>query len=139
VTEDDQALSLNPETFDLGWQPVIATVRSTADCMVNFLGPDVDSRVSWDHSMFVNPGDGWQFMDAIDVPDGSLLYGGTLNPDTRESFFVISDFITTVEPVGEEVACISLPEWHTILTKRNHKVLWTGNCRCHWIPVPALQ
>ena len=30
---------------------------------------------------------------------------------------------------------VELPKWHVLLVRRNGKVVWSGNCRCDWIPV----
>ena len=30
--------------------------------------------------------------------------------------------------------CVEISEWHTLLVRRNGRVVWSGNCRCTWIP-----
>lgn len=39
-----------------------------------------------------------------------------------------------VQERQERVACLVLPEWHTLLVRRNGRVAWSGNCRCAWLP-----
>ena len=36
---------------------------------------------------------------------------------------------------GRMTYCVELPEWHTLLVRRNGKVTWCGNCRCTFLPV----
>jgi len=135
VTRYDQALSLNPDTFDLGWQPVIYTIRKTADLMVQFTGPNLNHRVSDDHNLFVFVEGAWQFVEAFDVPDDAIICGG--GKSTVETYSYITDYTKTLDSIDEEVACVTLPEWHTLLARRNGKANWTGNCRCHWIPTTS--
>lgn len=73
VTRDDDALSLEPGTFDLGWQPVVDTVHRVADRMVQFSSRNFDHRVSADHNVLVDTRtsdgrSGWRFVEAEHVP-----------------------------------------------------------------------
>jgi intein/homing endonuclease len=36
---------------------------------------------------------------------------------------------------NDNVYCVELEKYHTLLARRNGKVTWTGNCRCSWTPV----
>jgi SPP1 gp7 family putative phage head morphogenesis protein len=77
----DQCLSLNPETFDLGYKPVIRTFEHKEQEMVHFLSRNFDLLVTPDHDVFCLRRErewtnkrNWEFIKAKDVKNETRFY-----------------------------------------------------------------
>ena len=76
-----QCLSLNPETHDLAYHPVIATTNHAEPEMIHFHSRNFDLLVTPDHDVYckrrkrdVPNTSKWEFIKAKDVPNESSFY-----------------------------------------------------------------
>jgi len=81
VKVNNNCLSLNPETFDLEYVPVVGTFAHKEKQMVQFLSRTFDMLVTENHQMFTLRRErkwtaprSWEFIDAITVPKESMFY-----------------------------------------------------------------
>lgn len=136
----DKCLSLNPKDFSLEYVPVIKTYEHFADGMIHFQNRagDLDLMVTPDHNVFWQPDTGiisyaeWGFIKArelLNKRSGRMYRGEDENPRWKDYIYLEDMDIAAVE-YNDTAFCVDLAKFHTLLTRRNGKVVWSGNCRC---------
>lgn len=155
----ESALSLNPHTLEPEWCAVKHAWRQMHNGnMIHFESQSVDLLVTQNHSMFVGKRrqNGckrrmqWEFHEAESLldsgefyilcdaswksQDGDIVIGKTaFTPDGFGGSY--SGKVSKV-PYRGYVYGIELERNHVLLTRRNNRVAWTGNCRCTTIADP---
>ena len=117
----EKVLSLNPETFDLEWVPIIETFQHKEEKMVHFYSHDFDLFVTLDHNVFCKHNEKWRFIKAIDVPPEALFLNN----------YKIGNVEKTIIDYNDMTYCVQLPKYHTVWVRRNGKTVWSGNCKCY--------
>jgi hypothetical protein len=95
----DRCLSLNPETFDLEYVPVVKTIsRPESSELLHFTSRDFDMKVTKDHNMFVLRRERsytahreWEFITAAKVPRESRFYRSSEWTGSADPFVMIGD------------------------------------------------
>ena len=97
VKVDEKVLSLNPETFDLEWIPVIETFQHKEEKMVHFYSRNFDLLVTLDHNVFCKRRErkhtykrDWEFIKAIDVPSETSFYRSSNWKGKEQDFIEIN-------------------------------------------------
>lgn len=123
VKVGEKVLSLNPETFNLEWLPVIETFQHKADKMVYFCSNYVDLLVTLDHNVFCKHDGKWGFVKAINTPQEAIFLGEHNNNYNNVN--------KTIVDYNDMTYCVQLPKYHTVWVRRNGKTTWSGNCMCY--------
>jgi len=139
----DWCLSLNPDTFDLKYSKVIKTYKHKPDKMIHFYNRNIDLLVTEDHNMFYQPDifEKWKFVKAKELLNhstGRMYKGFELfvedGKKTKKKYFdyiYIKNIKKEIVKYSDYAYCVDIEKFHTLLTRRNGKVLWSGNCRCN--------
>ncbi len=141
VKVGDLCLSLNPDTFKLEYVKVIKTYKHKAEKMIHFFNNQVDLMITEDHNVFYKKikEKKWEFIkakDLLNIRTGQLLLSvkrkGLLN---RRKFVLTTILFSSVKRqivnYNDWTYCVDLEKYHTLLTRRNGKMVWSGNCRCN--------
>ena len=133
----DQTLSVNPETSELCYIPVIQTFAHKERVLVHFNGNLIDLAVTPDHDMYYSP-DGQKFgmTKAVDLlakkRKGIFL---TYNFETNEFINLpLAEMNIYEEKYNDMVYCVGLEKYHILFVRRNGKMVISGNCECVLIP-----
>lgn len=99
--------------------------------MWQFKDDKVNLWVTGNHNMLCEIGGKIQLIEAYKLDSGK-----------EYSFFVGEAFQKhkfnsepKIQSYNDYVYCVELERNHTLLVRRNGKIVWSGNCRCSWIPV----
>ena len=111
--------------------------------MIHFYNRNIDLLVTEDHNMFYQPDifEKWKFVKAKELLNHSTgrMYKGfeLFVEDGKKTKKKYSDYIY-IKNIKKEIVkysdyayCVDIEKFHTLLTRRNGKVLWSGNCRCN--------
>ena len=127
---DDKVLTLNPETLETEYQKPIAYYRYRySGFMLLFEDENTNIKVTPEHNMFES---------------GKLkkaLLCEKIYQDTGKLEF-INDFNKKYEFNGlikqvkydDDVFCVEVEKYNTLLVKRKNKYTWAGNCRSTTVP-----
>lgn len=128
----DMCLSLDVETKKRNYRPVVRTYKHDEPEMVRFYSEDVDLLVTPDHSVLCSLDNEWQFMHADCVPYEAKFI--IANDSDGSGLGIVGGVKKHRVAYNKASYCVELDKWHTLLTRRNDKLVWSGNCRCTWIP-----
>lgn len=136
---DDKIYSLDPETFEADFLPYKQKVSyQYSGKMIHYTSRSFDLMVTPDHMQFVGKknknGLNWSLIPEKELPDGNYaFYRGLIWHGQSQD--IIWTFDKKEIDYNDYVYDVELPKWHVLLVRRNGKVVWSGNCRCDWIPV----
>ncbi|MFW6173396.1 MAG: phage minor head protein, partial [Elusimicrobiota bacterium] len=136
---NEKIWSLNPKTLEPEWVNYKDFIKRKADKIVCYKSHTLDTAVTPDHNQFVkfrkkqkgrkDAGE-WKLVQEKDLPDeGFNFYTGKEEIKREELAREEKDY-------NDFVYDVELEKNHILLTRRNGKVLWSGNCRSTLLYIP---
>ncbi|WP_408954741.1 minor capsid protein [Natroniella sp. ANB-PHB2] len=127
----EKIFSRNPDDLEVGYLPYDKFISYQYEGpMYHLTGDSLDLMVTPDHNQPILENGRMiikSMKEVVKQKDFSLL--------TSESKINSNNLNIKRVDYSGMVYDVELPKWHILLVRRNGKTVWSGNCRCAWLPV----
>lgn len=152
VLKGTQVLTLEPESKNLEWGKVVETVSYEVDEMVSLTNKQgsFDMMITSDHPFFGYTRIDGNFdpvtINGVDSLDNNFMFYSSYIPDNgwdgakelTPQYKMFRNISAEVVSYDGMVYDLEVDRNHTILTRRNGRVVWGSNCKCTLIPIVRL-
>lgn len=134
LTESDKVLTLDYDNMKTEYQKPIRHIEQFKYKILHFIDKDFDIAVSDDHNMLIYHDGKIDLVKAKDTIDILAKVGSLIFIDKELRFRYFRGKIRE-ENYEDNVYCVEVEKYNTLLVSRNGKEVWCGNCRCVAIPM----
>jgi hypothetical protein len=130
LKSDDKVLTLNPETLETEYQkPIVYYRYRYSGFMLLFEDENTNIKVTPEHNMF----EGGKLKKALLC---EKIYQDTGKLEFINDFNKKYEFNGLIKRVkyDDDVFCVEVEKYNTLLVKRKNKYTWAGNCRSTTVP-----
>lgn len=129
---DEKVATVNPNTLKIFYEKPARLIKlryfgDMITCKTKFL----DFCVTPDHKMLIKKqaGENFSFIDAKELSKNNFLVLNVKdNVNITDEYIKIQPKDIVIERYNDYVYCAEVPTYHTLVTRRNNKILISGNC-----------